>query len=45
MIVWLKRVRLRHVLIAAVLVYGPIYAVDYWCGHCISSQPPYWPFQ
>lgn len=41
----LKFVRPRHILLAIVLVYGPLYIADYWCGHCISSMPAYWPFQ
>ncbi len=45
MIAALSKIRPRHVLVAMALIYGPLYLADYFCGQCISSQPPYWPFQ
>lgn len=41
----LMRIRPHHVVLAIVLVYGPLYIADFLCGYCISSLPPYWPFQ
>lgn len=35
---------LDALLVAIVLLYGPLYLADWFCGYCISSLPPYWPF-
>jgi len=41
----LAKIRARHILLAMALTYGPLYLADYFCGQCISSYRPYWPFQ